>query len=244
MQSWYASPQGELVSRLIGESIKPWLEVAAAPNTLGVGFTQPYLQRISSAENIVVGASPAEMGVTTWPVAGNNRIALIHPDSLPFADESFERVVVIHLLEGVESLKDTLRELWRVLVPGGRLLVVVPNRGGWWARNDASPLGWGRPFSPNQLRSQLEAGLFLTRQMTYGLFLPPFSSEWLLRRADAWEKIGQRWFSPLGGLILCEAEKVVYATTQITSDQNSYKRRSLIRPLANSALNRLRDKEL
>ena len=44
-----------------------------------------------------------------------------------------------------------LAEVWRVLTPGGRLLVVVPNRAGLWARMENTPFGYGRPFSRKQL---------------------------------------------------------------------------------------------
>jgi hypothetical protein len=44
-----------------------------------------------------------------------------------------------------------LREVWRVLAPNGRLLAVVPNRRGLWARIDTTPFGHGRPFSRGQV---------------------------------------------------------------------------------------------
>ena len=44
-----------------------------------------------------------------------------------------------------------LREVWRVLAAGGRLLAVVPNRRGVWARIDTTPFGHGRPYSRSQI---------------------------------------------------------------------------------------------
>ncbi|MEO5345983.1 MAG: class I SAM-dependent methyltransferase [Magnetococcus sp. YQC-9] len=202
---------------MISESMGRWLGSKPANYTLGFGFPQPYFKALTPLLGAMLGASPAEMGVARWPRGGDNRIAQVRPDALPFPDESFDRIIMTHLLEGVQSPRATLRETWRVLVPGGRVLVLVPNRGGLWARRDGTPFGWGRPFSPSQLRSTLEESLFLPRQSCYALFMPPFEGQRWLGAASAWEKAGSRWFAPLGGVILCEAEKVVYAVPVIDS---------------------------
>ncbi|MBF0613946.1 MAG: class I SAM-dependent methyltransferase [Magnetococcales bacterium] len=215
LQTWYATPLGQTSARLIGEAMDRWLRQNPGNRTLGCGFPQPYLEGWRSCGGEWFGASPAEMGVVRWPVGGNNRMAQVRPDALPFSSEYFDRVIMTHLLEGVYSLRATLRETWRVLVPGGRVLVVVPNRGGLWARRDVTPFGYGRPFSPGQLRHALEESLFLPCQSCYALFIPPFAGQRWLGAAAAWEKAGQRWFAPLGGVILCEAEKVVYAVPKI-----------------------------
>ena len=39
--------------------------------------------------------------------------------------------------------RDQLREIWRVLAAGGRVILVVPNRAGIWARTEATPFGHG-----------------------------------------------------------------------------------------------------
>ncbi|MBF0214817.1 MAG: class I SAM-dependent methyltransferase [Magnetococcales bacterium] len=211
LQSWYGTPLGRTASRMVGEAMARWLVANPSERTLGFGFPHPYLEALCPWIGSVLGVSPAEMGVAPWPRGARNRIAQVRPDALPFPDESFDRVIMTHLLEGVQSPRATLRETWRVLVPGGRVLVMVPNRGGWWARRDATPFGWGRPFSPGQLRATLEESLFHSRQSCYALFMPPLEGKRWLAAASAWEKAGMRWFAPLGGVILCEAEKVVYA---------------------------------
>jgi SAM-dependent methyltransferase len=214
LRQWYDSPQGWTVGRIVGESMERWLGLHHVERTLGLGYCHPYFGRLGFWSDSVLGASPAEMGVAPWPASKPNRMTLVRSNALPYPDAWFDRVIMIHMLEGAASPKRTLREVWRVLKPGGRVLVVVPNRGGFWSRRDSNPFGWGRPFSPWQLEKQLREALFMVRQSCYALYLPPLSGERFrkLQVATAWEKVGSRWFAPLGGVILSEAEKVVLAT--------------------------------
>ncbi|MBF0462619.1 MAG: methyltransferase domain-containing protein [Magnetococcales bacterium] len=221
LHNWYNSPQGQTVATLVGEVMVQWLSVNHPDiRILGLGFAQPYLDQIvrflpKERRGRPLGASPAEMGVMAWPAGEPNRIAQVRPNALPFADEQFNQVIMAHFLEGSESPQAALRETWRILTPGGRLLTMAPNRGGLWARRDTTPFGWGRPFSPKQLTELLTESLFIPRQSRFALFMPPVAEKYFPRAAPAWEKAGTRWFAPLGGAILCEAEKVVYATTPI-----------------------------
>ncbi len=49
-------------------------------------------------------------------------------------DASFDVVTLWHVLEHLPEPRDTIREAYRLLRPGGRLLVEVPNFGSWQAR--------------------------------------------------------------------------------------------------------------
>jgi SAM-dependent methyltransferase len=49
---------------------------------------------------------------------------------LPFPDGSFDRALAIHVLEHLPDLPAALREIHRLLRPGGRLVVVLPCEGG------------------------------------------------------------------------------------------------------------------
>ena len=83
-----------------------------------------------------------------------------------------------------------LREVWRVLNAGGRLLVVVPNRRGLWARMDTTPFGHGRPYSRSQITHLLRETWFTPTSWGEALYVPPISRGWFLRAAVAWERTG------------------------------------------------------
>ena len=50
-----------------------------------------------------------------------------HTEALPFADASFERVVMVDALHHVCDHQETANELWRVLKPGGKILIEEPD---------------------------------------------------------------------------------------------------------------------
>src|SRR3546814_18490430 len=81
-----------------------------------------------------------------WPPEGAGLVSLVEETDLPLPDYSIDRVLLAHGLENADSLRALLREIWRVLTGDGRVLVVVPNRRGLWARSDRTPLGWGHPY--------------------------------------------------------------------------------------------------
>ena len=55
-----------------------------------------------------------------WPVCSE-------AESLPFPDESFERIVMVDSLHHVLSQEKSVNELWRVLKSGGRIVIQEPD---------------------------------------------------------------------------------------------------------------------
>ena len=68
---------------------------------------------------------------------GRNEVALVPPGApLPFADDAFDLVTTLDVIEHIDDDVAALRELRRVLRPGGRLLVAVPAFMFLWGKQD------------------------------------------------------------------------------------------------------------
>jgi hypothetical protein len=106
-----------------------------------------------------------------------------------------------------------LRQLWRVLAPSGKLLLVAPNRTSLWAQVERSPFAHGRPFNRAELGSLLRDTLYVAERWETALLMPPLKSRRLLGRGVSWEKIGRRIWPALGGVHIVEATKSMYALT-------------------------------
>ena len=121
-------------------------------------------------------------------------------------------VLMVHALEFLDDPEDSFAEIWRVMKSTGRIIIVVPNRMGLWARADWSPFGQGRPYSVTQVERFLNENLFVHERTSHALFTPPFKNEFLLRSADIFETIGRYLYPALGGVHIIEATKQLYAT--------------------------------
>lgn len=104
--------------------------------------------------------------------------------ALPFADASFEVVSAFDVIEHCEPEDQALRELHRVLEPGGRLLVAVPAYQWAWTQHDVAN-GHHRRYTRRRAVDALRMAGFDVRRATYGFaaVFPAFAAERLVRRA-------------------------------------------------------------
>ena len=173
LRDFYATPLGQLARRIIGRRIRErWPDVSGM-DVVGLGYASPYLRMFREART-AVALMPQSQGVVQWPNEGPYRSALVPELELPLRDNSVERVLVVHGLEHVEARQDYLREIWRVLMPQGRVIIAVPNRRGAWAALETTPFGHGRPYSVSQIEKQLRAASLEPVGVAPCLFAPPF----------------------------------------------------------------------
>ena len=210
LKDFYATALGQVARRLLAHRLRKCWPDVRGEKILGFGFTPPFLRSFYSEAGRVLAFMPAGQGVARWPVGGANVTALVDEHELPLGDGVLDRILVVHGLEMAASPHDLLREFWRVLRPGGRLLVVVPNRGGLWARVESTPFGHGRPFSRGQLARGLKNALFSPVHWQRALFAPPLRLRMLLGSVGAWERAGLVLWPHFSGVIIAEAVKDVY----------------------------------
>ena len=215
LKDFYACPLGLVVRRLLGGRVRArWGELKGL-SVFGLGFASPYLAAFRGEAGALGALMPADLGAVLWPEQGQSLSVLVDETELPLDDESADRILLVHMLEWSEKSRALLRELWRVLKPNGRLLVIVPNRRGLWARLDTTPFGYGSPFSRSQLAKLLKEAMLSPEDWEYALYMPPCNWRILLRWALFWERLGLVLWPAFSGVIMVEATKQVYAAVPV-----------------------------
>ena len=146
-------------------------------------------------------------------------------DALPFANQSLDLVVLPHSLELARDPHLTLREVERVLMPEGRVVIVGFNPASLWALRQRlgrlkRRVGLGRRhplFLPSEgefigyrrLRDWLRLLSFEVEAGTFGCYRPPVGSEKWLARFGWAEAFGDRWLPVFGAVYSLTAVKRV-----------------------------------
>jgi SAM-dependent methyltransferase len=207
LRDFYHRPLGGIVRRLLTQRIRARWRGARGQRVVGLGFAVPYIGMFRDEAERVAALMPAHQGALVWPQPGNVLSVLVDENMLPLADSSVDLLLCVHCLEVAENTRLTLREMWRVLAPEGRLLLIVPNRRGLWARFDTTPFGHGRPYSRGQLERLLSEALFTPIEWTSALYMPPLNRYWAVRWATVFERMGARAWPGFAGVIIVEARK-------------------------------------
>jgi SAM-dependent methyltransferase len=210
LRNFYAQGLGVVARRFIGRGIRARFADATGQRILGIGYATPYLGLFREEAERCLAFMPAAQGVVKWPSERPGLAALVEETELPLPDAAVDRVLLVHALEMADDPITLLREIWRVLSPNGRLLAVVPNRRGLWARIDTTPFGHGRPYSRTQITNILRETWFTPNGWGEALYVPPIARGWFLRSAVAWERTGSTLSAPFAGVHIVEASKQVY----------------------------------
>lgn len=226
LRQFYRSPLGHVAQRLVRGRIRDMWPVVDGQRLLAVGYGTPYLRPFIDSAERAVAVMPDLQGVTRWPVGEPGLVTLSEEDSLPFPDNAFDRILLVHAVESSERLRRMLREIWRVLAGEGRIIVVAPNRRGVWARLERTPFGHGNPYSQRQLDRLLRDNLFVPVRSDFALYAPPSRRRYMLALAPALERLGARWALPFGGVVLAEAEKQVYSGVTVDARRVAAHRRA------------------
>jgi len=221
IRDFYATGLGQVARRMIRRRIRSLWPDVSGQSVLGLGYATPYLTSFRGEAERVIAAMPAPQGVLHWPMDGPGQTTLVDELELPFADVSMDRVLMIHAVECAEQIRPLLREAWRVLAGSGRLVVVVPNRRGIWARVERTPFGHGLPYSKGQISRLLRDNMFTPIETERALYIPPVRSRMVLSAAPAFEQIGARIVSTFAGVIVIEAVKQIYAGQPIAERARS-----------------------
>ncbi len=216
LQEFYASPMGRTALRMVNRRLSSlWAEdVTGAVDDLeilGFGYTGPYLDGYRDKARRLVLAMPGGQGAMVTQSARGNIACLTEEASLPFPPASFDRILISHGLEDCPDIPALMAELWRIMKPEGRLVIITANRSGLWAQSDSSPFGHGRPFSRGQLSRLLKEARFTPQAWAGAAYVPPLKFMMKPRSSLVFERFGETVYPRFSGLVLVQALKRLYA---------------------------------
>jgi SAM-dependent methyltransferase len=149
---------------------------------------------------------------------GHEQVAVVtHFEELPFASQSIDLVVMPHVLEFADEPHQVLREVDRVLVPEGQIVITGFNPASLWgARQSLCRVG-ASPFLPRagqfirlpRIKDWLKLLSFEVNRGRFGCYAPWVRTEKWLARWEFLEKVGDRWWPVLGSLYMLTAIKRV-----------------------------------
>lgn len=222
---FYASALGRLTAGLLRQKLLGLWPDCAHMDILGLGYTAPYLQLWREQARRSIAVSPQQMGTAPWPLGRPSQACSAEEDALPFADMSFDRILLVHGLEQADNARRTLREVWRLLKDDGRVIIVAPNRRGVWAYGENTPFGHGQPYSEGQLGRTLTSLFFQVEKQEPALFAPPLNWRLNLRAFHLWERAGSTLAPQLAGLTIAEATKDLHGVVPL---RRTVRRRVLV----------------
>lgn len=139
-------------------------------------------------------------------------------ETLPFPNNSLDLVVLPHALELARDPHETLREVERVLVPEGKVIIVGFNPAslwGLWHRFGRLGVKSARVFPQGEfiaywrLRDWLRLLGLEVETGCFGCYRPALQSERMLERFAWMDDAGDRWWPVLGAVYFIVAVKRV-----------------------------------
>lgn len=207
LPDWLASEQGRYVTAWELDRVGRMVSDVFGFNALQIGLPQlDYLSenRIPFRQK---AGEPGDNGMV------DVRCAL---PALPFATASVDLVVLAHALEFHEHPHQLLREVERVLIPEGQVVIVGFNPFSLWGLRrglPSCPAGapWnGRYMSLPRIKDWLALLSFEIDRGHFGRYAPPFRSSTWLSRCAWMEKAGDRWWPVAGAVYAIRAVKRVH----------------------------------
>ncbi|WP_019961074.1 class I SAM-dependent methyltransferase [Woodsholea maritima] len=208
---FYRRKAGQSARAMIARRLQALWPHTHQLDLLGFGFAGPYLDLYRGEARRALAFMPGSQGAVHWPDDALNASCLGDELHLPFKEAQFDRIIVAHGLEEAHAPRRLLRELWRVLAPEGRMVVITAHRAGLWSQTDGTPLGAGRPYSKGQLSELFDDTLFEPLAWSRALYVPPVN--WLLgpRTSEIFEHLGERVYPGFGGILMAEVIKHIGA---------------------------------
>ncbi len=233
MQAWFETPPGTLLRAWEQACLDQTVADLFGYHALQLGMPAIDALRANRMPHRWLALTPGDV-----PLPGQAPHLACDHDALPLDAASLDLVVLPHALELSPDPHATLREVERVLVPEGRVVITAFNPASLWGLRQRRAhvyrrLGFGRLYLPEageflawrRLRDWLRLLDFEVEVHRFGCWRPALDSDRWLARFDWMEAAGERWWPFFGAAHCIVAVKRVRGAKLVGA---TWKRRATI----------------
>lgn len=216
MQQWFDTPAGRYLRAWEQLAFDDAVTDIFGYHALQVGLPEIDTLRTNRMPHRWLALDPGEIPAERRPDLR------IDSHALPFEAASLDLVTLPHSLELSVDPHATLREVERVLVPEGKVVIACFNPASLWGLRQRRAhlwrrLGFGQLFLPDagefigwrRLRDWLRLLNFDVEASRFGCWRPAMSNERWLERYDWMDPLGERWWPIFGAVHFVVAVKRV-----------------------------------
>ncbi len=227
IKNWYQTPLGRKIFRLEQRQLDTLL-----PHIFGY-----YAICLTNHADFKLTESPILNKIDVACASPQYGQLVMSANTLAFANNSIDLFVLPHTLELLPDPDAILNEIYRCLIPEGKLIILGFNPyslfGLWqWLLGDEKTYPWSNRFlSPFSVLKKLHRHQLQMECLRHFYFRPPINHTEVLKKLSFMELLGSLFLPYWGSLYIIEASKHV---TSLTSIKPQFKETSLIKNYAPS----------
>ncbi len=206
-QEWFKSPLGQYLLSLEYGYINPIVMDTFGFYAIQMGnFDIDFLDHSRIPNKFSLNSNRADL------MASN--------EALPFDEASVDLIIAPHILEQMAEPYELLKEIHRVLMPEGRLIISGFNPMSLWGIKKLLSFDidypWNTRFIPlSKIKEWLPIIGLEMAEGKMGCYVPPIQQFSWLKKLYTMEKLGDRWWPMLGGFYFLVIQKRVHGMTPI-----------------------------
>ena len=167
-------------------------------------------------------------------------------EAIPLTSESLDVVLLHHALDYSSSQHQLLREVSRVLIAGGHIVIVGFNPISSWGVRIRFPgrkkYPWqGKLLSTQRITDWLKLLGFQIEQIRYGAYSLPINSPGVIKYSGILESLAAGFNWPTGGVYMISAKKQVLPLTPIQTSWRKFASANVGLPIAENITRVSRD---
>lgn len=217
LTEWFTTPQGQYLLEREQEFFDHAVADIFGFHAVQLGLTGYEFLRASRMPLRTVAGNKAGLQICKSAAGDKSaqyeKVRLIM-DELPFDEGSLDMVLMPHVLEFNNNPHQILREVERVLMPEGSLIISSFNPRSLWGMRRILGSGVGYPWnghfiSLSRMKDWLALLGFEVVAGRFACYAPPLSNPGWVRRFHFMEPAGDRWWAVCGGVYFLHAIKRV-----------------------------------